>query len=103
MSSSQKYLIDTNVFIGLEDARQVNAEVASFLALANKHSVGVFIHEAAKDDIARDTDVNRRGISLSKLSKFQILKKVRGLTEQQLEESYGALPKPNDIVDATLL
>lgn len=101
--SLQNYLIDTNVFIGLEDDRQVNAEIGSFLALANKHGVGVFIHEAAKDDIARDANINRRKISFSKLSKFQILRKVRGLTQQQLEESYGALPKPNDVVDATLL
>jgi len=101
--SSLNYLIDTNVFIGLEDDKQVDTEVASFLALANKHGVGVFIHEAAKDDIARDRDENRRAISLSKISKFQTLKKVRGLTPSALSSQYGDLPKPNDVVDATLL
>lgn len=101
--SSQNYLIDTNVFIGLEDDRKVSLEVASFLALANKHGVGVFVHEAAKDDIARDTDATRRGVSLSKVAKFQTLKKVRGLGADDLKASYGSLPKPNDVVDATLL
>lgn len=101
--SSQNYLIDTNVFIGLEDDRQVSEEVASFLALANKHGVGVFVHEAAKDDIARDTDVERRSVSLSKVSKFQILKKVRGLGEEDLKAAYGALNRANDVVDAMLL
>lgn len=101
--SSQNYLIDTNVFIGLEDDKEVSEEIASFLALANKHNVGVFVHEAARDDIARDSDTKRKNISLSKVSKFQILKKVRGLTEEYLANSYGELSKPNDVVDATLL
>lgn len=101
--SSQNYLIDTNVFIGLEDDRQVGAEVASFLARANKHGVSVFVHEAAKDDIGRDTDANRRAISLSKVAKFQTLRKVRGLSEADLKAAYGPLAKPNDVVDATLL
>lgn len=101
--SSQNYLIDTNVFIGLEDDRQVSEEVASFLALANKHNVGVFVHDVAKDDIARDNNVTRRSITLSKISKFQALKKVRGLKQEDLEAAYGSLAKPNDVVDATLL
>jgi ribosomal protein S18 acetylase RimI-like enzyme len=101
--NSQNYLIDTNVFIGLEDDRQVSADVANFLALANKHGVGVFVHEAAKEDIARDTNPQRRAISLSKIAKFQILKKVRGLTESDLQAAYGTLNKSNDVVDATLL
>lgn len=101
--NSQNYLIDTNVFIGLEDDRLVSGEVANFLALANKHSVGVFIHEAAKEDIARDTNQARRAVSLSKLAKFQTLRKVRGLDEDELSARFGNLNKPNDVVDATLL
>lgn len=101
--SSQNYLIDTNVFIGLEDNREVGEEVANVLALASKHNVGVFVHEAARDDIKRDQDAKRRSVSLSKVSKFQIIGKVRGLTEAALEKSYGELNKPNDVVDATLL
>ena len=101
--SSQNYLIDTNVFIGLEDDRQVSEEVASFLALANKHNVGVFVHEAAQDDIERDNNAARRAISLSKISKFQILGKVRGLSESTLSLRYGPLNRQNDVVDATLL
>ena len=101
--SSQNYLIDTNVFIGLEDDQKVDEEVASLLALANKHSVNVFIHEAAKDDIARDSNHDRRAISLSKIGKFRTLNKVRGLRPEDLEAAFGPLPKPNDIVDATLL
>ena len=74
--SSPNYLIDTNVFIGLEDQREVSSEFAALQQLASKHGVGILIHEAARDDIARDRDLGRRKVSLSKIAKFQILAKV---------------------------
>lgn len=73
------------------------------LALAATHRVDVYVHEAAKDDIARDTDAKRRQISLSKIEKYRLLKKQRGLKQLDLEVAYGPLKKPNDVVDATLL
>jgi hypothetical protein len=101
--SAPKYLIDTNVLIGLEDPQEVSPEFASLTQLAAKHGVGVFIHEAARDDLARDSDVRRRRISLSKAGKFPLIRKVRGLTKDALETEFGSLPRPNDVVDATLL
>ncbi|WP_414462429.1 GNAT family N-acetyltransferase [Hyphomicrobium sp. DY-1] len=101
--SSQAYLIDTNVIIGLEDHKAVQPAFAALLATAAKHKVDVLVHEAAKDDINRDKNEKRRKVSLSKLDKFQILKKVRGLTKEALEKDFGPLPKPNDVVDSTLL
>lgn len=101
--STQTYLIDTNVVIHLEDNRTVEPAFSAFTSLAAKHKVDVFVHEAARDDICRDRDAKRRRISLSKLSKFQILAKVRGLTSAVLEAEFGPLPRPNDVVDATLL
>lgn len=101
--STQTYLIDTNVIIGLEDNRTVQPAFAALLSIAAKHKADVMVHEAARDDIQRDRDTTRRAISLSKLEKFQLLKKVRGLTTAALEVTFGALPRPNDIVDAMLL
>ena len=101
--STQTYLIDTNVIIHLEDNRTVEPAFSSFTSLAAKHKVDVFVHEAARDDIGRDSDARRRRISLSKLKKFQLLAKVRGLTSTELEAEFGLLSKPNDVVDATLL
>jgi hypothetical protein len=101
--SSQAYLIDTNVIIGLEDHHAVQPAFAALLATAATHKVDILVHEAAKDDIQRDRDENRRRISFSKLDKFQILKKVRGLTPADLARDFGPLPRPNDVVDATLL
>lgn len=101
--SAQSFLIDTNVIIGLEDHQAVKPVFASLLSVAAKHKVDVLVHEAARDDIARDKDEVRRAVSLSKLDKFQTLKKVRGLDRNQLERQFGPLNKPNDVVDATLL
>ena len=101
--SFPNYLIDTNVFIGLEDEREVSSDFASLQQLASKHGVRILVHEAARDDIGRDRDARRRQISLSKVAKFQILYKVRGLTTGELAAEFGALPRPNDVVDATLL
>ena len=103
MVTTQLYLIDTNVLIGLEDNHAVQPAYASFSKLAAKHKVDVFVHEAASDDIRRDRDAARCRISLSKLEKFQRLDKVKGLTAEELEKAFGQIRKPNDFVDATLL
>lgn len=101
--SQQAYLIDTNILIGLEDHHTVEAAYSRFHALALTHKVDIFVHEAARDDIERDTDASRREISLSKINKYRLLKKQRGLTKANLDKDYGPLQKPNDVVDATLL
>jgi GNAT superfamily N-acetyltransferase/rRNA-processing protein FCF1 len=101
--STQSYLIDTNVIIGLEDNHRVQPAFAALLNRAATHKVDVLVHEVARDDIQRDRDVARRDISLSKLAKFQLLRKVRGLERDELETKYGPLTRHNDVVDATLL
>jgi ribosomal protein S18 acetylase RimI-like enzyme len=101
--SQQSYLIDTNILIGLEDNRTVDPAYARFLSLAAKHKVGVYVHEVARDDISRDRDSTRRGISLSKINKYLILERRHALTQNELEKHFGSLKKDNDVVDATLL
>lgn len=101
--SAPKYLIDTNVIIGLEDWKEVSPEFAALTQLAARHGVGVFVHAAARDDISRDPDVARRKVSLSKIAKYPLIAKVRNLSYAQLESEFGSLPRPNDVVDATLL
>jgi predicted nucleic acid-binding protein len=101
--SAPKYLIDTNVFIGLEDHAEVAPDFASLQQLAVRHGVGIYVHAAAIDDIKRDNDTARRRVTLSKIAKFQVIQKVIGLDQAALEPKYGAIRRPNDIVDATLL
>ena len=99
----QSYLIDTNILIDLEDHRVIEEAYASFARLAASYNVSVFVHEATQDDITRDNDTQRRGISLSKIKKYQILNKYRDLQRSELEANFGLLKKDNDVIDATLL
>lgn len=99
----QIYLIDTNIVIGLEDNKTVQPVFSTFIQLATKNKVGVFIHAAAKDDIARDKNIERRNISASKLEKFSHIERVRGFDASTLGNEFGKIKKPNDIVDVTLL
>jgi predicted nucleic acid-binding protein len=101
--SIQTYLIDTNVIIRLEDLHTVQPAFAALLSIAAKHKVDVMVHEAARDDIQNDKDAARRNISLSKVEKFQLLRKVRGLEKAELELKFGPFGRANDVVDATLL
>jgi ribosomal protein S18 acetylase RimI-like enzyme len=101
--TDRKLLIDTNVFIGLEDQREVAPEFAELLQLCNQHSIHVFVHDAALTDIGRDTNIARRNVSLSKLRKFEQLKNVRQPSRAKLEQQFGPMPKPNDVVDVALL
>lgn len=101
--SQQSYLIDTNILIALEDHHAVQPAYSKFYSLAAKHKIDIFVHEAAKDDIGRDKNTTRRKISLSKIEKYLILSRRRGLTEEYLAQNFGPIKKPNDLVDATLL
>ena len=95
--SGRKLLIDTNVFIGLEDEREVAPEFATLQQLCAQHSVRVFIHERAADDIGRDRNAKRRAISLSKIRKFEPLKRVSQPPKAELEAKFGAMPKAYSI------
>lgn len=101
--SSPRYLIDTNVFIGLEDHAEVSPNFAALQQLAARHGVEIFVHEAAIDDIKRDKDDSRRLVSLSKIKKFPVIKKMAGIDKAALESKFGRIGRPNDLVDATLL
>jgi GNAT superfamily N-acetyltransferase len=101
--SEFKLLIDTNVFIGLEDPKRVDPASAEIVRKCGEHAVGIFVHEAALLDIARDKDQARREISLSKVRKFQELKGLKLPEKAVLEASFGPIRKPNDEVDVALL
>lgn len=101
--SAPRYLIDTNVFIGLEDDAEVAPNFASLQQLAARHGVEIFAHEAAIDDIGRDKNETRRRVSLSKIKKFPVINKMTGIGQATLEIKFGKIRRPNDLVDATLL
>jgi ribosomal protein S18 acetylase RimI-like enzyme len=102
--STSKLLIDTNVFIGLEDPKQVDPASAEIVRKCGEFSVGLFVHEAALRDIEHDKDEARRKVSISKLDKFQQIKDPRPEPDRkELERLFGPIRKRNDEVDVALL
>jgi hypothetical protein len=101
--SGFKLLIDTNVFIRLEDPKKVDPASAEIVRKCGEHAVGVFVHDAALSDIARDKDHTRRDISLSKLRKFQELRAPKLPDKTELEALFGPIKGANDEVDSALL
>lgn len=71
-----KLLIDTNVIIQLEDAKEIKAQFADLQRKCQEHGISVFVHEASLEDIERDPDKDRRRVTLSKVKKFRQLKGV---------------------------
>jgi len=94
-----KFLIDTNVFIGLEDNHAVNPNASKLAQLCQKHSIDIYVHEATKDDIRRDRNLKRRNISESKLAKYQSIENPKG----RLPDSLGPIRNAHDQVDVALL
>jgi GNAT superfamily N-acetyltransferase len=101
--SSFKILTDTNVVIGLEDARPVPGVLAELFRLCSENSVGLFVDGAVYDDVSRDRDTARRDITLSKLAKFQKLRGMAVPSDDELAERFGTIKGNNDRSDARLL
>src|SRR5690348_16566101 len=101
--SNFKLLVDTNVVIGLEDPRPVDASLAELVRLAQEHSVGLFVDGANYDDVARDADAARREITLSKLAKFRKLRNIHLPDEVTLVQRFGGINSENDRSDVRLL
>ena len=96
-----KFLLDTNILIPIEDARETPKDYAELLRkLQGQHEV--WVHEANLQDIRRDQNVSRRGISLSKAEKYPRLKNSWRLPDQ-LVRDFGEIKNENDLSDVHLL
>jgi RimJ/RimL family protein N-acetyltransferase len=100
---SYKLLIDTHVFIALEDQAEVAPEVSGMVRTCEQHGVRLFVHSAAVDDIKRDRDEQRRRVSLSKIQKYSHLSGIQPPPRAELETRFGPISKSNDAVDVALL
>jgi ribosomal protein S18 acetylase RimI-like enzyme len=101
--SDFKILVDTNVVIGLEDPQPVLVSLSELVRLSSEHAVGLFVEGANYDDVARDKDVARRAVTLSKLAKFQQLRDVPVPDNGKLIARFGPTNSENDWSDVRLL
>ena len=90
--SAFKFLIDTNIVIGLEDNRPVEAGLTDLTRRCSANGVRLFVDAAVDDDIQRDADLARRAVTLSKLDKFERLKGIAYPNDAELARRYGHEP-----------
>ena len=101
--SAFKFLIDTNIVIGLEDTHQVDTGLTELTRRCSAHGVRLFVDGAVDDDIQRDNDLARRAVTLSKLAKFERLRGITYPGDADQARAFGAINSPNDRSDARLL
>lgn len=102
MPNNLSILIDTNIIIHLEDYAAVREDYSELYRLCQKHKIDIFIHERAFEDINRDSDIQRREVTLSKLKKYQVLKN-SPVNKSELEKLFGKISSENDAVDTAQL
>jgi len=101
--SAFKFLIDTNIVIGLEDDHPIEVPLAELARKCSEHSVRLFVHGAVYDDVKRDRNVSRRTITLSKLEKFELLRGLPTASSIDFADQLGPIKGPNDRSDVQLL
>jgi ribosomal protein S18 acetylase RimI-like enzyme len=98
-----KLLLDTNIFIALEDPKTVPPGVALLAQKAHLHGLSLFLDEACVADIRRDTNIERREATLSKLGKFPVIPGIAHQIEPDLIKRFGPIRNPNDRSDVLML
>lgn len=101
--SEFKFLIDTNIVIGLEDNRPVDAGLTELTRRCSANGVRLFVDSAVDDDIKRDSDLARRMVTESKLAKFERLRGIKYPDDAELARRFGTINSPNDRSDCRLL
>jgi ribosomal protein S18 acetylase RimI-like enzyme len=101
--SGFKFLIDTNVVIGLEDHRPTQKPFAELTRRCSEHGIRLFVHAANFSDVERDRDTDRRMITLAKLGKFERLAPMVERHEAELRTRLAGPIDANDESDLRLL
>jgi ribosomal protein S18 acetylase RimI-like enzyme len=98
-----KLLLDTHIFIALEDPKVVPPATATLAEKAQRHGLSLFLDQACIQDIQRDRNVDRRTVTLSKLTKFPVLERIAHTVEPELIARFGPIKNDNDRCDVLML
>ncbi len=99
-----RILIDTNIIIPLEDSSKVLGEsFGELVRLATEHQHQLVVHPSSLEDIRRDTDENRRKISLSRIRKYPVLENPPVLNKSELDRLGLTQADENDRIDNEIL
>ena len=98
-----RILLDTNIFIPLEDSSIELTEKLAELSRLASGAHPLLIHPASYRDIARDKNEYRRNLMLRRLGKYKQLEAPPELDSETEEDLFGAPGKDNDSVDNLIL
>lgn len=99
-----RILIDTNIFIHLEDTSEILDDSFSELyRLAKENKDEILIHKVSLDDINKDKNNQRREVSLSKIKKYSRLDDAPIPEKNELESLGLKEPRDNDRIDNIIL
>ncbi|HQQ63048.1 MAG TPA: hypothetical protein PLF22_05685 [Pseudomonadales bacterium] len=98
-----RILIDTNIFIPLEDSLiGLNPKTAELCRIVSaKHEL--LLHPATIDDIKRDADVARRNRTLARITRYPLLEAPPTFSDGEEAKLLGEPRKENDKVDNLIL
>ena len=97
------FLIDTNIFIQLEDNQIVEKVFTKFHNLCNETSAVICIHPLSEKEIQKDKDEKRKRRVLSKIGKYKLLESPPTADRITLNKSFGIINSSNDNIDCQLL
>lgn len=96
-------LIDTNIFIYFEDYKIIDESFTKLYNLCTKYKHNFFIHPASMEDINKDSNLERKRVSLSKIKKYCILKRTPIPSKKDLNILGLDEKKDNDRIDNLIL
>ncbi len=102
-----RVLIDTNVFIYLEDSKLNKdfwPQVSRLHKLCNDNGVTLLLHSTTKKDLLKDSDKERGRIMIEKMSKYPLLDFAKS-PDANFYSKLGttSLPESNSFIDENLL
>ncbi len=99
-----RILLDTNIFIPLEDSTDIlSTSFSDFIRLAHTYSHTILIHKSSLEDIDRDKNQKRKSSMLSRFQKYEILEDTDEFSEEILSQYKLKGTKDNDKVDNVIL
>ena len=106
MNPKISFLVDTNIFIQMEDASSsgiIREPFADFSRLANQFGISLYLHPRSIKEIEKDRDQKRKKETLSKVKKYPLIENPPEGSITEIEEQFGGISSENDLVDCQLL
>ncbi len=97
------FLIDTNIFIQLEDNTIISGSFNKFHRLCNENSAVIYTHPLSKTEIEKDKNPSRREVILNKVGKYTHIPDPPLADEQEIKKLFGEVKKENDRTDCQFL